>query len=180
VADCDVGLFQTAGDAVFQSTILWGNTVGLDVYAGTSAFTWSDVQGPEVISGEGNVRADPGFVDPRLLDFHLRPGSPCLGSGAGGTDMGAYGVGVERSFLRGDADDSGVVNLADAIAVLSYLFGDAPPITCADALDANDNGVVSVADPIFLLGFLFRGGPPPAPPFPAAGRDPTADDLGCW
>jgi CotH kinase protein/Lamin Tail Domain/Bacterial Ig domain/Bacterial TSP3 repeat len=39
--------------------------------------------------GNGNFSADPLFVDP-TNDFHLQPGSPAIGAGPNGLDIGAY------------------------------------------------------------------------------------------
>jgi hypothetical protein len=39
--------------------------------------------------GMANLSGNPLFVDP-TRDFHLRPGSPAIGTGPGGIDMGAY------------------------------------------------------------------------------------------
>ena len=41
--------------------------------------------------GEGNINTDPLFEDSIGGDFHLINDSPCIGTGASGTDMGAYG-----------------------------------------------------------------------------------------
>jgi hypothetical protein len=41
------------------------------------------------LPGTGNLETDPMFVDPPLLDFHLHDGSPCIGDGRYGGDMGA-------------------------------------------------------------------------------------------
>lgn len=81
-------------------------------------------------------------------------------------------------FVRGDSSGDGAVDLADAVSALFHLFlGGASD--CLDSLDTNDDGAVDLADPISLLDFLFRRGPPPPPPFPAAGKDPGAESLGC-
>lgn len=80
-------------------------------------------------------------------------------------------------FVRGDVDQSGLINIADAIAVLSYLIG-STPLDCHDAADTNDDGAVSIADSIFLLGFLFAGTSAPPPPT-ACGPDPTSDGVVC-
>ena len=81
-------------------------------------------------------------------------------------------------FRRGDSNADRVVNLSDAIAVLSYLFtGGAAPV-CLDSSDANDDAKVDISDALSLLGFLFLGNAPPPPPGPlACGTDPTADAL---
>lgn len=50
------------------------------------------VDGPGPWTGTGNVTGDPRFVN-STNDFHLRPGSPALGSGPNGLDMGAYVAG---------------------------------------------------------------------------------------
>lgn len=86
--------------------------------------------------------------------------------------------GPVATFVRGDVNSSGSINLADAIGILGYLFSGGI-IPCLDSADYNDSGAVNLADAIGILGFLFSGGAPPPPPFPNAGVDPTADSLGC-
>jgi hypothetical protein len=44
-------------------------------------------------------------------------------------------------------------------------------------MDANDSQEVDLTDGIYVFNFLFLGGSQPPPPYPAAGVDPTADDL---
>ena len=84
----------------------------------------------------------------------------------------------DGTFRRGDADDSGRLNITDAITILNWLFlGSATP-SCTDAADADDNGRNDITDAIQLLQFLFLGGPPPpAPGRDDCGVDPTADPL---
>lgn len=93
---------------------------------------------------------------------------------------------VQVPFIRGDANSDGMVNVADPVFVLCYLYlPSACPdvdVNCYDALDANDDGkVVNNGDPVYLLNYLFALGPPPPVPFPACAVDPTADvdKLGC-
>jgi hypothetical protein len=82
-------------------------------------------------------------------------------------------------FRRGDVDASASVNIADAIAVLRFLFLGGG-LECADAADADDTGEVTITDAVAILRFLFSGGqPPPAPGPSACGEDPTADGLEC-
>jgi len=88
-------------------------------------------------------------------------------------------VQVEQTFVRGDVNADGRIDIADAIKILGYLFAQSD-LGCFDAADINDDGTINIADPIALLGFFFSGEAPPAPPFPDCGVDPTdSDRLGC-
>jgi len=83
-------------------------------------------------------------------------------------------------FRRGDVNDDGALDIADAIAALSALFiSGAGSIACPDAADSNDDGTFNIADPIALLSSLFGGGGPLPLPGSACGSDPTADSVVC-
>ena len=91
------------------------------------------------------------------------------------------GLRADTSFIRGDINDDGAVQISDVITLLDYLFGsDAPALRCADAADGNDDGAIQISDAIYLLAYLFTpGSPPPPDPFPACGFDRTGDPLEC-
>ncbi len=57
--------------------IIWGNTPPDDPITGTVSY--SDVKG--VFVGEGNIDADPLFVNPDHRDYHLSIDSPCINAG---------------------------------------------------------------------------------------------------
>lgn len=83
-------------------------------------------------------------------------------------------------FIRGDANDSGLLSIADPIFLLDWLFRGGPAPPCEDAADTNDDGHTDLADAIGILFYFFMGQkiPPPSPPGPP-GPDPTLDELGC-
>ncbi|MEM7168427.1 MAG: peroxidase family protein [Planctomycetota bacterium] len=86
-----------------------------------------------------------------------------------------------RNFQRGDCNQDGGFDLADAIRLLSYLFaGTNPLIGCEDACDTNDDGVLDISDVVRAVSYLFAGGLPLNAPFNVCGIDPTADALGCY
>ena len=89
------------------------------------------------------------------------------------------GPGGDPKFQRGDSNADGTVNIADAIFVLTFLFGGGNPPVCVDTADANDDGVTNIADAIATLSHLFGGAGPLADPFGACGVDPTDDTLDC-
>ncbi|MFN0060540.1 MAG: DUF1800 family protein [Planctomycetota bacterium] len=90
-------------------------------------------------------------------------------------------LGGFNAFRRGDANTDGLINIADAVAMLGFLFppggGPATVLTCRDAGDVNDDETLNIADPVNLLTHLFSFGPPPPPPFAACGNDPTLDSI---
>jgi hypothetical protein len=82
------------------------------------------------------------------------------------------------SFLRGDPNGDGAVDLSDALKILFHLFAGGS-LACDDAADIDDDENLNLTDAIALLEYLFRGGPPPRPPFPGEGLDPSGSGLGC-
>lgn len=79
---------------------------------------------------------------------------------------------VPVAFVRGDSDSNGIVELADGVRILSYLFDDVS-LTCAEAADVNDDGGLNLLDAVRVFAYVFGGQAAPAPPFPGAGFDPT-------
>jgi hypothetical protein len=173
--------FPDGGHASLHSMIVWDNVV--DVFfddLSSVDITFSDIGGARPWPGEGNVFATPRFVDP-IADFALRPGSPCVKSGLNGTDMGAVPfTGDPRvTFVRGDSNEDGLVNIADASFTLNHLFLGGPPPSCRDRMDSNDDGILNITDGIYQLNALFTGGQPIRPPYPEPGPDPTDDGIPC-
>ncbi len=76
---------QGSGSAVYladattmaANCIVWGNSE--DQIAGLGSVSWSNVQNG--YPGEGNIDADPRFVDPANGDYRLGDGSPCIDAG---------------------------------------------------------------------------------------------------
>ena len=66
-------------------------------------------------------------------------------------------------FNYGDANNDSLINIADVIYILNYLFipGNPAPIPCLEAGDTNCDGKVNIADVVYLLNYLFLEGPPP-------------------
>jgi hypothetical protein len=133
--------------------------------------------GCEIASG---VRAD--------CDENGRPDECDVSAGgAPGRMAGEAGGRCERPlFHRGDANDDGRLNVADASRIFAVLFLGAGGLPCWNAADADNDGAVNLTDGIRLLRFLFAGGPGPAPPGgpgQSCGADPepaaSPGNLGC-
>lgn len=110
----------------------------------------------------------PGGTMVRFVADELRlvPDSPAVGiqievGGGGGMPSTLVHGKLELpfvGFLRGDVNDSGALEVTDAINFLTWMFlgGSAPG--CMDAADADNNGTLGLSDGINILTFLFGGG----------------------
>ena len=87
--------------------------------------------------------------------------------------------GIPGTFVRGDADGDGRINLTDAVFVFRHLFQGGRQPECLDAADADDDGNLALPDPIAILLHLFLGQTPLPLPGPEPWFDPSEDDLGC-
>lgn len=88
--DMGAALYQGTGppsEPIVTNSILWGNICSAgpsEVYnwhESNAVIRYSCVEGG--YPGEGNIDADPMFVDVENKDYRLAPGSPCIDSGAG-------------------------------------------------------------------------------------------------
>ena len=105
----------------------------------------------DVVSNEAPRygRPMPPFGEPlsaeriRLLETWIR-------EGAGGPPPPA--------FLRADINNSGQVDISDAIGLLVYLFNEGKEPHCRPVADCNFDGDVDITDAVTVLVFLFQGG----------------------
>lgn len=64
-------------------------------------------------------------------------------------------------MICGDADGNGIVNISDAVYLISYIFGGGPPPDPLVSGDADCNGIVNISDAVYLISYIFGGGPAP-------------------
>jgi PKD repeat protein len=61
----------------------------------------------------------------------------------------------------GDVNQDCIVNIADVVYLITYLFIEGPPPFPCPAADVNTDGKVDIADVVYLINYLFLDGPPP-------------------
>jgi hypothetical protein len=61
----------------------------------------------------------------------------------------------------GDADGNGVVDISDAVWVISFIFGGGPAPIPLSAGDADCSGACDISDAVYLIAYIFTGGPAP-------------------
>jgi hypothetical protein len=66
-----------------------------------------------------------------------------------------------QSFLRGDANGDGTIDIADVVYLINYLFVNGPSPEPLETGDCNCDEVVDIADVVYLINYLFISGPPP-------------------
>lgn len=65
-------------------------------------------------------------------------------------------------YFRGDVNGDRIVNIADGVYLINYLFiGGASP-ELLESGDVDGNGGINIGDVVCLINYLFLGGPPPA------------------
>jgi hypothetical protein len=68
------------------------------------------------------------------------------------------------TWIRGDANGDGVIDVSDVVYLLNYLFINGPAPEPLEAGDATCDGMVDASDVVYLLNYLFVGGPAPGCP----------------
>jgi hypothetical protein len=80
----------------------------------------------------------------------------------------------------GDTDGNDIVNISDAVVMISYIFGGGPqpdPLWCADV---DLSGFVNISDAVALINYVFGGGSAPcAAPAKSTPLDGTSPWLEC-
>ncbi len=69
-----------------------------------------------------------------------------------------------KCCLCGDANNTGTINISDAVYVINYIFGGGPSPNPICLGDANGTGSVNISDAVYIINFIFGGGPTPRCP----------------
>ncbi len=74
---------------------------------------------------------------------------------------GEFGMVPVDRFIPGSANGDGVLDLADPIYTLNWLFRDGPPPPCQKAADADGDCVIDASDAVYMVEYMFLNGPVP-------------------
>ncbi len=89
------------------------------------------------------------------------PGYSAL-TGSSGCDLNiSDGVADQCSFICGDANADGNVDISDAVFLIQYIFAGGPSPNPPATGDANCDASVDISDPVYLIQYIFSGGPAP-------------------
>ncbi len=73
----------------------------------------------------------------------------------------AWSFTTEVTWICGDINDDGDLNIFDITYVILYLYVDGPPPPNPDAADVNSDGTIDIFDATYMITFLYLGGPAP-------------------
>lgn len=123
-----------------------------------------------VVVGDGNIYADPEFVDATNNDYNLKPTSPCINAGDPDIllvdpDSSRSDIGALNRLLccttAGDSDGNGFITIGDVTHLISYVFSGGPAPACQDEGDADGNNALTIGDVTRVIAHIFSGGPEP-------------------
>jgi len=125
------GVGITNANVDITNSIVWENTGNeVWVYSGSATVTYSDIDGG--YDGDGNIDANPLFVDASNGDYTLQSGSPCIDAGTADTD----GDGEDDiTDFYGVAPDMGAYEFFMAVTGLEYWIVSTSVILAWDAIE---------------------------------------------
>jgi hypothetical protein len=65
------------------------------------------------------------------------------------------------SYVCGDADGSGTINISDAVFLVAYIFGGGSEPDPYLAGDTDCTGTINISDAVYLVAYIFGGGAAP-------------------
>ncbi len=79
----------------------------------------------------------------------------------GQEDANSNGIGDACDFVCGDADDSQMVSISDAVYLINYIFAGGPAPSPIESGDCDCSGGVTISDAVYLINYIFASGPAP-------------------
>ena len=67
-------------------------------------------------------------------------------------------------YILGDVNADGVINSADFVYLINYLYKGGLPPQPLESGDVNCDEVINSSDAVYIINYLFKGGPPPGCP----------------
>jgi len=139
-----------------------GNEIGVRRAEGRGEPDWT---GGLAVDGGGNLYMTGSRLDAeRLMDYFI---------------LKFDAVPLTPSFLRGDSNEDGELDLSDVVKFLNYQFAGNEALNCHDAADVDDDGELALTDAIRSLNYQFTGtaaAPEPPGPF-ECGPDVNPDEF---
>ena len=164
------GMYLNSSNPNLTNSIIWGNSPE-SIYrdSGIPLITYSNIEG--AWEGEGNIDADPLFIDPENSDYTLQEGSPCIDAGitdidgdgvdditdyiGSAPDMGVFEFGASSTIMAGDTNFDGIIDILDIVRIVNQIMGNSEfnddEFTAADF---NADGIVDILDIVQIVNYI--------------------------
>ncbi|UCC78959.1 MAG: T9SS type A sorting domain-containing protein [Candidatus Zixiibacteriota bacterium] len=123
------GIFcDTNSSSFITNSIFWADSAAVEgneisIGDGINSVTYCDVQ--DGWPGEGNIDADPLFVDPQNLNFHIMEGSPCIDAGDPTSPYDPDGTIADMGAFYYDQGFVEIIDQNQTLAHIGFWFDDA-------------------------------------------------------
>ena len=142
----------------------WNNDFDFDDAGETISMAGSPGYGPytaNITPPAGAVEA-PTRMRVRMFDGSFNAPSPCGNTSYG--EVEDYTL-VLDSYVCGDANGDGILDMNDVLYLISYMFQYGPAPAPYFAGDCTGDDLITISDVVYLAAYLFHGGNPPVCPF---------------
>ncbi|MDD4052155.1 MAG: dockerin type I repeat-containing protein [candidate division Zixibacteria bacterium] len=116
-----------------------------------------------LITGMSGIPSGSGYVS--LVELAYQEGGPTsIRAGVLGTGGDQGIVTEDTTYIVGDVNDDGKINIGDAIYIIRWIFsgGFVPPHL--PTVDVNCDGAYNIGDAVYIISYIFRSGPCPCGP----------------
>ncbi len=76
-------------------------------------------------------------------------------------DTEIVAIEVTETYMYGDANGSGYLDIDDVVYLIQFIFADGPEPVPYEAGDADCSGFIDIDDAVYLIQHIFAGGPAP-------------------
>lgn len=126
----------------------------LDSYGGELAAGEADT----IIMQFGTAELDSGYYK---ADIKINSNDPDPGDNPWVIPAELTVGGSGPGYICGDANGDELVNVTDAVAIITWIFADGPEPDPIESGDVNCDGVTNISDAVGILTYIFGGGPAP-------------------
>jgi Peptidase family C25/Propeptide_C25/Dockerin type I domain/Peptidase family C25, C terminal ig-like domain len=161
--NCTVGIENQNGDDGLEVTYhaaYLHNTLAIEFFKPYEWLTIDKFEG-EILPGETDLinctfsttlEFEPGIYN---TDIIISCNDPDNSSVIIGAELEVVGY---QAYICGDANDSGGVDVSDAVHIINYVFVDGSAPDPLESADVNCDGDVNVSDGVFIINYVFVGG----------------------
>lgn len=129
----------------------------LEKTGGTGVVIWADKNND--LDGSGLTLSPDGLINgtpPTIMTITFTAHAQDI---AGSSDEQVLTLDIGPSWICGDVDGSGAINLLDATFIVSYMYKGGEEPAAMQSADVDNSGAVNLLDVTRMIAFLYKSGP---------------------